>query len=190
METGGLDARRCALLEVGLLAVREGQPIAKWHTRVVPWAGLDVDVQAAAVNGYSPAWGGAEEGDVLRGVVAFLGWFRASLKRKHLAWIGANVPFDRGFLSAAAERQGVARDLAACFSHRDVDVARIAVVPYLLGELPGIGLDVLRRDLLGRPPRWVHSAIEDCEETLDCLQALVDRLRWVPFAGQEGGDRS
>ena len=179
VETGGLHPDRCALLEIGLLAISEGRIVAKWHTRVIPHPGFLVEPEAAFVNGYTPEWGGAEEGAVLRGVVDFLRWFQGSIKRKQLTWIGANVPFDREFVRAAAIRHGCFHDIASSFSHRDVDVARLAMIPLLAGAIKGIGLDVLRRDLLGLEKRGFHNALNDCEDTFSCLRTMMARMEWA-----------
>lgn len=179
-ETGGLDASTCALLEVGLIAVSEGAPIARWHTRVIPHPGLSIEPQAAAVNGYDAAtWGGATEREVVYGMVAFLQWVQSVLKRKQLTWIGCNCPFDQGFLQYAAQRHGAHQAFTSCFGFRDVDLTRMAMVPYLSGAIRGVGLDVLRRDLLGLEKRGVHSALLDCEDTLQCLHAFMQRCTWA-----------
>jgi DNA polymerase III epsilon subunit-like protein len=174
VETGSLNPETGALLEVAMIAVRNGDIAAKWVTRVQPQAGLTVDPDAARVNGYDPGtWGGAWESATMASMVEFLRWFQGSSGRKKLTWIGTNVPFDRNFLAAAGRRHGVAHAVLSSFDHRDVDVARMAMFLVLDGTARGTGLDVLRRELLGLGPRDLHGALSDCEDTLACLRALV-----------------
>lgn len=177
VETGGLEPARHALLEVALVAVREGEPVMHWSSRVAPAGGLRIDAEAAQVNGWTPAWGGIAESYALYVVQDFLARTQEVLKRKQLLWIGANTAFDRAFLYAAGCRTGHAP--LAAFSHRDVDVNKIASVPWLLGEVPGISVDSLRKSLLGIPARTgPHTALEDCYTTLEITRALVTRLTW------------
>jgi DNA polymerase III epsilon subunit-like protein len=176
-ETGGLNAASCALLEVALVAVEKGRPFMSWHTRVRAHSDLRIEAEAASVNGWTPGWGGVEEAYALFVVCDFLRATQEKLKRKQILWIGANTPFDRAFLAAAGLRHG--HDPLAAFSHRDVDVARMAMVPFLMGEVRGVGIDSLRKSLLGKEERQgSHTALSDCMDALDCLRAIMGRLTW------------
>lgn len=183
VETGGLEPARCALLEVALVAVRAGEPIMHWSSRVVPAGGMRIDAEAAQVNGWTPAWGGITESYALFVVQDFLARTQEMLKRKQLLWIGANTAFDREFLHAAGCRTGYTP--LAAFSHRDVDVNKIASVPWLLGEVPGISVDSLRKSLLGIPARTgPHTALDDCFTTLAIARTMLTRLTWGVAPGE------
>lgn len=179
VETGGLDPARCALLEVGLVAVHEGRAVMDYGFRVAAAPMLAVDPEAAVVNGYDPArWGGTTEAHAAAVVHDFCQATQRRLGRQQLTWIGANTPFDRAFLDALMRR--TRHPPLAYFTHRDVDVSRIAVVGMLAGKLRGVGVDSLRKSLLGRADRPLpHTALGDCRETLDILRALLARLRWA-----------
>lgn len=180
-ETGGLDAASCALLEVALVAVEKGEPFMSWSTRVRAYPGLRIEAEAAVVNGWTPSWGGVDEAYALFVVCDFLKATQARLNRKQLLWIGANTPFDRGFLAAAGRRHG--HDVLSAFSHRDVDVCRLAMAPFLGGHVRGVGIDSLRKSLLGKEERrGAHAAVGDCMDALDCLRVLMDRLAWREVA--------
>ncbi len=180
VETGGLDYYSNALLEVGMVVVKDGYEVAAWNWRINPGSGLAVDLEAARVNGYNAAtWNGWGEREALTQIMDGIRWAQGALKRKKLTWIGANCPFDRSFMLAAMQRHGFAAEWHHSFDHRDVDVARIAWIPRWAGAVNGVGLDVLGRDLLGAEKRGDHNALEDVRLTLSCLQAIAGRLTWT-----------
>ncbi len=205
-ETGSLDPETGALLELAAVEVVDGVLGRTFHRRILPGQRFDptvgemrplrIDPEAAAVNGYTPeAWdrlGAQAESFVLLDAIT---WIGASVLRRptladafdaasipQLVWAGHNTQFDRQFIGAALYRtfHGSAK-VMDLFSHRDVDLMHLALVPAMCGIVPGRSLDQMRV-LLGKtvPAREDrhHDAMTDAMDTAKLLLLCLRSLHW------------
>lgn len=172
-ETGGLDPRRHALVEVGALHVETG---AEFHRIVKPYPSYEMEPEALRKNGYTPEILmeiGTEEAEV---VVDFAKWM---LSHPVQDWAGSNPGFDRDFIHAAMERHGMAYRLP----RRPVGVENLAWMADQMGVIvlpvgkdgrKSAGLDSVLK-ALGMEDRGdnPHDALGDCRLTRDVLQKLL-----------------
>lgn len=132
-ETGSLDPRTGALLDIAAVELRDGEVGRTFRRRVLPGLGLVIEPEAAACNGYTPElWaemGAVSEEDAIIDFLNFVGEVRgltgeqestlacvvaefAGVEIKvcvnpdlpRLTWAGHNVAFDRGFIGEAVAR--------------------------------------------------------------------------------------
>lgn len=114
METGGLDAGRCALLGMGAveLVVADGRWKCglEWEALIAPGAGLEIDAKAREVNGWpSGRWA---DGEILTETAAarqFDGFLMLCGARHDAGWhmAGFCPRLDHDFLLAWRARTGV-----------------------------------------------------------------------------------
>lgn len=186
VETGGFDETEVALLSVGMVCVIAGRVVDCIEVRIAPAPGLRIELDAVAVNGYDAiTWGGVDE---LAALTRLRRWIEQQIHcfggelvfgGGLVTWIGFNVPFDRRFLRAAERRQADACQLTTLFSHRDMDVRGLAMIPFLAGDIERTSLDTLCEMFRIRRAQ-PHNAMSDCLSTLVVLCALLARMTWRP----------
>lgn len=193
VKTGGLHPARAPLLEVAWLpwwAPDHAPDFADVNVVVVePAAGMALDPEAVRVNGYEPAFWRAR--GALREYLAFHRWAGGIAEiatrlvqddRHHATFAGHNTPFDRRFLYALEARHGESGMLDQVFGLRDLDTARLAILPWLAGALTSTSLDACRRELLNEtPPGYPHTAASDVWSSYRVARYLLDRVRGVPW---------
>jgi len=187
-ETSGRDPERHALLELGMVFVRDGLVVAEWFAGIEAWEGAEEEPEAMVVNGYRDRYRLGTpmpaEGALRLAVQAgrqVLGSDRP------WTWIGHNVPFDRRFVASSVARVVAnnpgareACDLMSCFGYRDVDTMALATVPYVVGAIPSRSLDAVAAAAgKTRPAGQPHTAIDDAERTFEALVWLLGGLRWA-----------
>jgi DNA polymerase-3 subunit epsilon len=174
LETGGLDAKRDALLAVGMLPIREGTVRLgeAYQSLARPEPGRTIDpgsIRAHQLVG-GETRGAPELGPVLREVdrrlregvllvhhraidVAFL---RGAFERHHLRWPSPPVVDTVDLLVRASKRT------------RFID-------PHLPVELPTLNLSKARREL-GLPEYQAHDALSDALATAELFLVLRRRI--------------
>ncbi len=184
-ETGSLDSATGALLDIAAVELIDGEIGRSFRCRVLPAPGLLIEEDAVACNGYSaPRWAelrAAPEAEALAELVAFLDEVRpppADGQPVRLTWAGHNTTFDRPFVAEALARVGEKRALRAWFSHRDIDLMHLALIPQTRGVVAGRSLDDLRRGLLDIIP-GTHDALSDALDTARLLLLFERRIQWV-----------
>lgn len=117
-ECSGLRPDRHSILSIGALDFRN--PENRFYGECRIWAGAEIMEEALAVNGFTEAeatdMNKQSEAELM---TAFLDWTQ-NLPERTLT--GQNVSYDRGMLTAAAERAGINWNLA----YRTVDVHTLA----------------------------------------------------------------
>lgn len=115
IEASGLVPDRCSILSLG--AVDLDDPTNQFYDECRIWEGAHVTDEALKVNGFSREEIGdpakKSEGEL---IASFIAWATDRPKDRTLA--AQNIPFDRGFIEAAAHRAG----LQSPFAHRSLDV--------------------------------------------------------------------
>jgi len=113
IEASGTNYEKHSIVSIGALDFDE--PTNRFYAECRIWEGAHIDEGALAVNGFTedeitdPSK--KSEGEIVR---AFLEWSEHMADR---TLAGQNVSFDRDFLKAASEREGLSWDLA----HRTID---------------------------------------------------------------------
>jgi DNA polymerase III epsilon subunit-like protein len=180
-ETGGLNPQTDALVSVCLLRLENNEAVSLY---IKPVKGLVYGAEAEAVHGLSRETlekKGAAELEVMQAVAGFCE------KWPDEDWLGCNPYFDRGFLAAAMERNG----LKARLPRRMVDLQSVAWLCDRMGliELPrkkgavaaSASLDGILQSLGLSRAKGVHTALEDC-----LLTARVWRRLWALVSTQGG----
>ncbi|MCB1820019.1 MAG: ribonuclease T [Candidatus Competibacteraceae bacterium] len=188
VETGGVNAKTDALLEIAAVMVRmdwQGylRPVGTLAHHVQPFPGARLDPASMAVNGIDPDHPfrfAVPENEALTAIfqevrreVRETGCNRAIL-------VGHNAFFDLAFLNAAVERNRLKRNPFHPFSN--FDTVSLAGLAY--------GQTVLARALRAAGISWneseAHSAIYDAERTAELFCQIINR--WKDLGGWTRGD--
>ncbi len=172
IETGGLNPRRHAIVEIAVLRVDaitfEHKDVFERRCKPLKKVGR----KAAQINGYSwAAWTDAYElADCL---------VQAFRLIRGARWVGSKPSFDHKFLKVAAREQGI--EFPALARRRLVDISSMAEPWIRAGAVKGSGLDALS-EAIGLPPRGLpHRAYHDAVRTLAVYQRLC--LSFYPHRG-------
>ncbi|MGD8429919.1 MAG: ribonuclease T [Ectothiorhodospiraceae bacterium] len=184
IETGGLNSRTDAVLQIAAVIVRvddDGRlyPAATHTTHVEPFKGANIDPKSLELNGIDPDHPlrmAKSEEEALRYVfqpirqeIRATGCTRAVL-------VGHNAWFDLGFLNAAVERAGIKRNPFHPFS--SFDTATLSGLAF--------GQTVLARAVRASGDTWdgreAHSAIYDAEKTATLFCHIVNQ--WDDLNGR------
>ena len=160
-ETTGLDPDLDRIIDIAVLRVRRGRPVALFHRRVRP--GVPVPAPIAEMTGITDAEvsGAPSVHEILPDLVSFLG---------DDTLVGHNVAFDIAFIDAAVTASGSlprppVASLCTAESARAL-IPRHKVGRYRLGTLA---------DVLGLEHRPRHRSVEDVFATFDLL-GYLDRV--------------
>lgn len=177
VETGGLDAKNDALLEVAAVCVFGDTPASVIHRYVLPVG--NITPRARELNGYDEdVW--RERGAVpLKNAVRDLAAFFKACGEKAF-FCGHNPRFDYDFLTRAFAR--VRRPFPATDYHL-LDTASLAVPLLLAGDVESLSLKSLC-EFMGTIPQPDHSAINDVRATLSLFHGLIGL--YVYKAGEDG----
>jgi len=176
VETGGLDHRTDALLQIAAVIVRTDEQgrlfrAETYSCHVKPFEGANIDPKSLQINGIRPDHPlriAYSESDALgrlfkpiRQEIRDTGCTRAIL-------VGHNATFDLGFLNSAVERCGIRRNPFHPFG--SFDTATLAGLAY--------GQTVLAKALRAAGLEWdgneAHSATYDAEQTADLFCRIVN----------------
>ncbi len=182
-ETGGFDARRHAILEIGIVHVAfDGallKPTERWRAAVAPYEGSALDPASLKVTGIDPddpQRGALEERSALTDMFANV---RAAMKAagcQRALMVAHNAAFDQQFLSEAIARHELKRSPFHPFSF--IDTASLAAVAFghtVLSEAcarAGISFD----------SQQAHSALYDAERTAELFCEVVNRWQEISVA--------
>lgn len=158
------DAKPDAITEIGAVKVRGGVVLGEFATLVDPQRRIPPQItQLTGINA-AMVCSAPTIDTVLPAFLEFAGFDRGSVLVAH------NAGFDVGFLSAAAQRYGVAwpRPQVLC-------TVRLARRVLSREEAPSVRLAELAR-LLAITTRPTHRALDDARATVDVLHALIDRV--------------
>lgn len=159
LETAGLDACVCDILEVGIIRYRDYTEVARYHTMVQPQG--RIDPKASAVNGitWAKVCRAPLFNDVSEAIFAFIG---------EDTIVGYNIEFDIKFLQTRAQRQ-LENDL--------FDVLRLA--RQVMPGRSSYKLDSFREDFhLGGD---AHTALGDCSATQSLMTRCIALPAYIEF---------
>lgn len=191
VETGGLDARTDALLEVAAVMVQAGadgqlQPGEAVCLQVAPFPGAHIGDKALELTGIDPDHPLRPALPEKEALMRVFRPVRRALREtgcSRAILVGHNAFFDLGFLNAAIQRSGIKRNPFHPFS--SFDTATLSGV--LLGQT------VLARalEVAGIPhdPSAAHSAGYDAQVTAELFCLLVNRCQtaYRHATGESGG---
>lgn len=188
VETGGFDARRDALLEIGALTLKideQGQLSIKdkYACHVEPFDGANMDPKSLEVNGidpYHPFRIAKPETEAVRELFRFAGKEMKQTGCNRCVMIGHNTVMDLNFINAAASRNKIARNPFHPFS--TFDTVTMAGLAY--------GQTVLSRAAQAAGLDWdneaAHSALYDATKTAELFCIIVNR--WAQGIGPVWSD--
>jgi DNA polymerase III epsilon subunit-like protein len=179
VETGGLEPTQHALLQVGVVAVVNGEIVDVREWNVTPHPSTRMDKQALEVNGWTRdrLLDSISEFELIQQLALFIN--RTIPSDRYTNWLGHHVEFDMRFMRAAAVRA-----LGKTESERIDKIFNTKVV-YCTAVF-GAGLRAAGRwnhslqldgmlRVIGLPERsGHHSALEDAH----CALAVWKRLLW------------
>ncbi len=158
LETTGLNPERDAIIEIGAVRFRDGEPQERFHTLVDPGRPIPYEIQQLTGIGDADVAGKPRFGDIAGQLLRFVG---------PLPVVGHNVSFDLGFL----------RSHRLCTDNLGLDTWELATVllplqsGYSLGALSAFfGIDLLN----------AHRALEDAEATGHLYNRLWERAAALP----------
>jgi DNA polymerase-3 subunit epsilon len=182
-ETGGLDPKKNALLEIGVrLYDEDGKMLQAFHRKIM-WDSLDnttISVGALAVNQCNPLDG--DNGSKV--AFDFARWVGNMSSPKDVVLLGHNLQFDCDFISEFLERYGYVGWMEP-FRHRKIDTQHIALFAQEVGLLPPhvrLSLNTLHRHFFGEDIQKHHTALADVEATFSVYREMRrlfrERVSW------------
>ena len=132
LETTGLSAQNCSIIEIGAVKIRDGQVLDRFDTFVDPEGAIPPEITKLTGISQEMTAGAPDELTALQMFFRFVG------KRADggdVLLIAHNADFDTGFLRAAADRHGVP------FTNPYLDT--LALARYLLPDLKNHKLDTV-----------------------------------------------
>jgi len=179
VETGGFNAQKDALLQIGATTIRmDNQGYlhkdATYFYQVEPFKGANIEQAALDFTGidpFNPLRGARTEEDVLK---EFFQHVRAAVKEagcNRAVLVGHNAHFDHNFMMAAAERCGIKRNPFHPFSNFDTSTLAGFVTGHTVlakaCKLTGIEFDNAA----------AHAADYDAERTAELFCLMVNRFK-------------
>lgn len=183
VETGGLNPRTDALLEIAAVIIRmdwQGHllPVGTLAHHVQPFPGARLDPASMAINGIDPDHPfrfAVPESEALTTIFREVRREMRDTGCSRAILVGHNSFFDLAFVNAAAERARIKRNPFHPFS--SFDTVTLAGLAY--------GQTVLARSLQAGGIPWdereAHSAIYDVERTAELFCQIVNR--WKDIGG-------
>lgn len=174
LETGGLDARRDAILAVGMLPVRQGviRLGEAYATLVRPEGGRTIDPES--VRAHQLVWGEVKEAPELPAVLR-----EVDRRLREGALIVHHKAIDVAFLRGAYRRHGLRWPSPPVVDTVDLLVRATKrsrfVDPHLPDELPALNLSKARR-AYGLPDYQAHDALSDALAAAELFLVLRRRL--------------
>lgn len=152
LETTGLDACTCEILEIGAIRYRNHKKEEEFHTYIRPEGSIPATASCVNHITWRKVASAPSLSDISESFLDFIG---------NDSLVGFNIPFDIKFIQT---RLGI-----------DITNTSFDVLPFVretFPELPSYKLDNLRQDfVLGGVP---HSALGDCIATATLLQKCLD----------------
>lgn len=181
VETGGVESRTDALLEIAAVFV-EQQPetgelvpaLEHFHKHVVPFEGSRIQEEALKVNGiepYHPFRFAEDEKKVIEDLFAMVKKAVKKHKCRRAVLVGHNAHFDLGFVQAAAKRCGL---LNKCPFHRFtvLDTATLAGLAYRKTVLA----KALKQAGIAFDKNAAHGALYDTQKTAELFCRIVNNF--------------
>ncbi len=179
VETGGFNARKDALLEIGALTLRidnEGRLDINntFACHIEPFPNANMDPKSLEINGIDPFHPFRMAKPENKAMREFFKFIRDEMKQngcKRAIMIGHNTMMDLNFINAAAERNKITKNPFHPFS--TFDTVSLAGLAY--------GQTVLSRAVEAAEIEWhsdkAHSALYDATKTAELFCKIVNQWR-------------
>lgn len=179
VETGGLDPRRDALMQIALLRVRHGVAVASLSLDVRPHNVCRApDPAALAINGLSSA-GPPDAHSEPAALAAVEDWLGEHWGADPVVWAGHRLRFDLAFLGHASRRSRYTLLSRVEHDRRALCTAWLAAAVAVARD-PWAGRTMTLDDLgawaRARARSGPHSALGDCRLTLAVLRRLIGEI--------------
>ena len=164
LETTGLSAQNCRIIEIGAVKIHDGQVVERFDTFVDPEGKIPPEITKLTGITQQMTAGAPDELTALQMFFGFVG------RRKDggdMLLIAHNADFDTGFIRAAADRHGVP------FINPYLDT--LALARYLLPDLKNHKLDTVA-DHYGLGDFNHHRACDDAEMLANIWFSMVADL--------------
>ena len=182
-ETGGLDPKKNALLEIGARLYDDDGKMLNAFNKKIMWdssMSTTISIGALALNQCNP-----NDGDSAPVVAReFAIWIGNMSNQKDVTLLGHNLQFDCDFLTAFMERYGFVNWMEP-FRHRKVDTQHIALFLQEGGLLPAylkLHLNSLNKHFFGEDIQKHHTALADVEATFaiyrEMRRLMRERVSW------------
>ncbi len=181
VETGGLNAKTDALLEIAAitLKVNEAGMLCQnkvFHAHIKPFEGANLNLESLKINGIKvddPLRQAIDEGEALREMFRLIRHEQKIADCQRSVIVAHNAAFDQGFLMEAVERAGVKRNPFHPFA--TFDTASMS------GLMFGQTVLVKACQCAGIPfdYKQAHSALYDTERTAELFCYMVNFLKKI-----------
>lgn len=187
VETGGLNPRTDALLEIAAIPIHMNEEHhvyfnEVWHEHVAPFEGAHLDPKALAFNQIDPHHPfrfAKSESETLQGLFDFLWPLLEETKCTKCILVGHNAFFDLGFLMAAHQRTKIKKNPFHSFT--SLDTASLSAL--CLGHT--VLSKACERAHIPYDGNEAHSAVYDARCTAELFCHIVNRWhlleRNLPF---------
>lgn len=180
VETGGLDPKTDALLEIAAVTLNCDEngifsPAQTFQHHIRPFGGANIDLKSLEINKIDPDHPfrfAVSEEDALHDLFAKLTAIQKKTGCTRCVLVGHNAWFDLAFLNAAIERTKVKGNPFHAFT--SLDTATIGALVYghtVLAEM-------LKRAEIPFNNDEHHSAIYDAEQTAKLFCKVINQIPW------------
>ena len=170
VEASGVNYEKNSIVSIGAIDIEN--PTNKFYGECRVWEGAHINEEALAVNGFTEAeitdLSKQTEGELAR---AFMAWSE-DVSMRTLG--GQNVSFDRDFIKAACEREGLNWDLP----HRSIDVHTLAWMHMVRAGLKP-PVDENRRSKLNLDAVLVYCGIPEEPEPHNALTGAMSHAEVI-----------
>lgn len=183
VETGGLDPKTDALLEIALVTLNcddKGmfflQDTLQEHIKPFPGGKISLEsLEITKIDPDHPFRFAVTEADALHGIFAKLRAIQKKAGCNRCVLVGHNAWFDLAFLNAAIERTKVKGNPFHAFT--SFDTATLGALVYGHTVLP----EMLKRAEIPFNNDEHHSAIYDAEQTAKLFCKILNNTPWPEF---------
>jgi len=181
VETGGLEPRTDALLELAAISVQMDEsgilrPHRHYHAHVKPFEKARLDPKALEFNGIDPHHPfrlAIDEKEVLQGLFDFVRAERKETDCKRAVLVGHNSWFDLAFMNEAIKRTKIKRNPFHAFT--SFDTATMGALCY--GQTV-LSVACERADI-PFDAKEAHSALYDARKTADLFCEIINRWKHI-----------
>ena len=186
VETGGLEPRHDALLELAAITIEMDEdgnvfPAEEFHYHVLPFKNANLDPKSLAFNKIDPHYPlrfAIEEEDAMKDLCRKVNEACKKNRCARAVLVGHNSWFDQHFLNAAMDRSHIHKNPFHRFT--SFDTATLSGLVY--------GQTVLSKALaaaqISHDNEEAHSALYDAQQTAELFCHIVNQWK-LPFTAEE-----
>ncbi len=179
VETGGLNAKTDALLEIAAITLKVDEngmlcPDKVFHAHISPFEGANLNPESLKINGINvedPLRQAIDEGDALREMFKLIRHEQKAAGCHRSVVVAHNATFDQSFLMEAVERAGVKRNPFHPFAIFDT----ASMAGLMFGQT--VLVKACQCAAIPFDHKQAHGALYDTERTAELFCYMVNYLK-------------